>query len=131
MNIGVIIINGGSCTARAQNFFHKLKGRLVWQEPHSAIPWLHHCFKVCHIPYTPLYMGKLLSLNNDMVMYMCSHYLARDGLLSSSSSSFSNTKALSTDTSLSQQPLWELAVGGACGLVGGVCWGEELVGQPS
>ena len=53
MNIGVAkvfqvgektekIINGGSCTAKTQYYFHKLKGRLVWREPHSAIPWLRH-----------------------------------------------------------------------------------------
>ena len=58
-------------------------------------------------------------------------YLAREGLLSSSAF-FSNIKALSTDSSLSQQLLWELVVGGACGLVGGVCWEEQLlVGQLS
>ena len=36
-------IKGGSCTAKVQYYFHKLKGRLVWREPHSAIPWLRHC----------------------------------------------------------------------------------------
>ena len=63
-------------------------------------------------------------MNNDMVMYVCSHYLTRDGLLSSS---FSNTNGLSTVTSLSQQPLWELAVGGACGMVGGAAGRPTLI----